>query len=305
MHALTIISAIFVISGVLAAMLIALDLRRRPQPMRIMDSVWVLTGLWAGPLGLWAYLLLGRVKPNSHNPLPPEPAHHMRLRLPDKREPTERTPDMVMRLPHNHIPQNGSMKLTTASEQGMRTDISGPNAYSKRGIGSDPYIKNTNKGPDSTMAKTNCHPKWRSVVLSTLHCGAGCTLADLTGEWFTWIVPISIGGSLILGSWVLNYLLALVFGIGFQYAAIRSMHRISPGEALLKAGEADFLSLTAWQAGMYGWMSLVFLVFFSDDTLPRTGWTFWFMMQIAMLCGFFAALPVNRMLIRKGVKHTM
>ena len=65
MHALTIISAIFVISGVLAAMLIALDLRRRPQPMRIMDSVWVLTGLWAGPLGLWAYLLLGRVKPNS------------------------------------------------------------------------------------------------------------------------------------------------------------------------------------------------------------------------------------------------
>lgn len=51
--------------------------------------------------------------------------------------------------------------------------------------------------------------------------------ADLTGEWFTWIVPISIGGSLILGSWVLDYLLALVFGIGFQYAAIRSMHRIS------------------------------------------------------------------------------
>lgn len=305
MHALTIISAIFVISGVLAAMLIALDLRRRPQPMRIMDSVWVLTGLWAGPLGLWAYLLLGRVKPNSRNTLPPEPTHHMRLRLPDKREPTERTPDMVMRLPHDHIPQNGSMKLTTASEQSMRTDISGPNAYSKRGIGSGPYIKNTNKGPDSTMAETDCHPKWRSVVLSTLHCGAGCTLADLTGEWFTWIVPISIGGSLILGSWVLNYLLALVFGIGFQYAAIRSMHRISPGEALLKAGEADFLSLTAWQAGMYGWMSLVFLVFFSDDTLPRTGWTFWFMMQIAMLCGFFAALPVNRMLIRKGVKRTM
>lgn len=155
------------------------------------------------------------------------------------------------------------------------------------------------------MAETDCYPKWRSVVLSTLHCGAGCTLADLTGEWFTWIVPISIGGSLILGSWVLDYLLALVFGIGFQYAAIRSMHRISPGEALLKAGEADSLSLTAWQAGMYGWMSLVFLIFFSDDTLPRTGWTFWFMMQIAMLCGFFAALPVNRMLIRKGVKRTM
>ena len=111
MHSQPLFRPFFVISGVLAAMLIALDLRRRPQPMRIMDSVWVLTGLWAGPLGLWAYLLLGRVKPNSRNTLPPEPAHHMRLRLPDKREPTERTPDMVMRLPHDHIPQNGSNEI--------------------------------------------------------------------------------------------------------------------------------------------------------------------------------------------------
>lgn len=28
-------------------------------------------------------------------------------------------------------------------------------------------------------------PRWQSITLSTLHCGAGCTLADLTGELFT------------------------------------------------------------------------------------------------------------------------
>ncbi|MGL5561475.1 MAG: DUF4396 domain-containing protein, partial [Tannerellaceae bacterium] len=26
-------------------------------------------------------------------------------------------------------------------------------------------------------------PFWEKVALSTLHCGAGCTLADLIGEW--------------------------------------------------------------------------------------------------------------------------
>lgn len=268
MHALTIISAIFVISGLLAALFIALDLRRRPQPMKIMNSVWVLTGLWAGPLGLWGYCAIGRAKPAGRDESS-DAMHHMQLKLPDNHGAMEEMPEMVMRMPHD-------------------SDQPSP-AMSER----------------MDMPEMSERPKWRSVVLSTLHCGAGCTLADLVGEWFAWFIPISVGGSLILGSWILDYLLALVFGIGFQYAAIRSMRRISPGEALLKAGEADFLSLTAWQAGMYGWMALVFFVFFTCEALPRTGWTFWFMMQIAMLCGFCVALPVNRLLIRKGIKHAM
>lgn len=149
------------------------------------------------------------------------------------------------------------------------------------------------------------HSKWQATVLSTLHCGAGCTLADLAGEWLAWLIPISIGGSLIAGSWTLDYILALIFGIGFQYAAIRGMRRITPGEALTKAAKADVLSLTAWQVGMYGWMAVVFFLLFTHEALPRTGWIFWFMMQIAMLCGFLVALPMNRFLIKKGIKQGM
>ena len=80
-------------------------------------------------------------------------------------------------------------------------------------------------------------PKWESAVLSTLHCGAGCTLADLVGEWFMYFVPIAVGGSLLAGAWIADYILALVFGIGFQYAAIRGMERtLGRGTALrLKA----------------------------------------------------------------------
>lgn len=57
-------------------------------------------------------------------------------------------------------------------------------------------------------------PKWESAVLSTLHCGAGCTLADLVGEWFMYFVPIAVGGSLLAGAWIADYILALVFGAG-------------------------------------------------------------------------------------------
>ena len=149
-------------------------------------------------------------------------------------------------------------------------------------------------------------PKWESAVLSTLHCGAGCTLADLVGEWFMYFVPIAVGGSLLAGAWIADYILALVFGIGFQYAAIRGMERtLGRGTALRRAAKADILSLTAWQAGMYGWMAVAIFGLNGGMPLPRTSFVFWFMMQIAMACGFLVALPVNVLLIKAGIKKGM
>lgn len=146
-------------------------------------------------------------------------------------------------------------------------------------------------------------PRWQPVVLSTLHCGAGCTLADIVGEWFLFFVPVAIGGSILAGTWVVDYLLALAFGIGFQYAAIRGMERTLPrGEAIRRAAKADILSLTAWQAGMYGWMAVAIFALNGGEAMPRTSFVFWFTMQVAMACGFLVALPVNILLIRAGIK---
>ena len=43
---LQIISVLIVVSALIAALIIGLDLTRRRQPMRIMNPVWILTGLW-------------------------------------------------------------------------------------------------------------------------------------------------------------------------------------------------------------------------------------------------------------------
>lgn len=74
--------------------------------------------------------------------------------------------------------------------------------------------------------------------------------------------------------------------------------------ALKKAIQADTLSVISWQVGMYIWMGLVFFIFFSPD-MDRTTFVYWFMMQIAMILGFFTAYPMNWFLVKRGIKHMM
>lgn len=157
--------------------------------------------------------------------------------------------------------------------------------------------------PMGGMDMDNSRPKWQSIALSALHCGAGCTLADMIGEGITFHIPVSIGGSMLIGNWVLDFVLALIIGVYFQFYAIREMEKISVGQGLTRAFKADFFSLTSWQVGMYGWMAIVYFVLFKD--IPKDSFTFWFMMQIAMLFGFICAYPMNALLIRIGIKKGM
>lgn len=229
-----IIAIVFIISGVLAAFIILFQIfPHRRQPMKIMEVVWPLTGLWANWFGLWAYFHLGKKQAGKME-------EHM---------------DM------------GNMK-----------------------------------GMDMNMPQ---RPLWRTTVLSTLHCGAGCTLADIVGEWTTFMIPVSIGGSFLAGQWTLDYLLALVIGVFFQYAAIRPMEHQSRMQTIIKAFKIDFFSLTAWQVGMYGWMSVVIFGIYHNTPLPKDSWEFWFMMQIAMFAGFLTSLPANWLLIKLGIKKGM
>lgn len=339
------LAVLFVAGGIGSALIVAADLRTRRQPMRIMESIWVLTALWASFFGLWAYYALGRAarhmpaqnngtgkqkdsakisepakgggigetgnerqvdsagqkeangKPGTDGRgggLEPEAANgkpgtdgrkDMSVAGTDLWKVSE--PERAMNMPepgmHGMQMENGTTTGAdgaedmpgmkgTALKAGMADEAGIPDMASGASMpgmadGTDmPGMTNGTKmsgtaGPRgmegmdgmSDMPGMKGRPRWQSVVLSTLHCGAGCTLADIVGEWFLFFVPVAIGGSILAGTWVVDYLLALAFGIGFQYAAIRGMERTLPrGEAIRRAAKADILSLTAWQAGMYG-----------------------------------------------------
>lgn len=144
---------------------------------------------------------------------------------------------------------------------------------------------------------------WQGVVADTLHCGAGCSLADLIGPWLFLVFPFTIFNNYTFGEWTLDYFLALLTGVTFQYAAISPMMNEKGPKIWLRALKIDFLSLTSWQVGMYGWMALVIFVWFGRLS-PSTP-EFWFMMQIAMCCGFITAYPVNWWLVKAGIKMGM
>ncbi|HVU24628.1 MAG TPA: DUF4396 domain-containing protein [Opitutus sp.] len=208
---------------------IALDvLAGHRQHMWIMNVVWPVTALWAGPLALWAYYRYGR-------------------------KTTHRA-------------------MMAAKAQGR------PPPARRRSFG-------------------------MTAALGTTHCGAGCTLGDIVAEWFVFFVPVTLWGEKAFGTWLLDYLAAFLLGIAFQYFTIKPMKGLSPGKGLVAALKADSLSLTSWQLGMYGWMALVIFVWFGE--IEKTNPVFWFMMQIAMCCGFATSYLANWWLIRRGIKEAM
>ncbi len=215
--------------GGLSALLILVDVILHPQQMSVMNIVWPVTGLYSGPVGLWAYCRVGRLSTREQ---------FRRAKI-ERREPPSRQ-----------------------------------------------------------------KPFWQSTMVSALHCGSGCTLGDLCAEWLLVLAPFTLFGHKIFAAWLVDYGFAFVFGIAFQYFAIKPMKGLSPSEGLKAALKADTLSLTSWQVGMYGWMAIATFLIFGHE-LEKTGPVFWLMMQIAMLAGFLTAFPVNWWLVRKKIKEPM
>lgn len=226
---LTLIAWISLCLGLVSALAIAAHLVAHPQHMWIMNLVWPVTALWAGPLALWGYLRYGRA--------------------------AERRAALAAQHEGRPLPNR---------EQ-----------------------------PFSVLA-----------AKGATHCGSGCTLGDVGAELLALAVPFTLFGHAIFGAWIYDFLLAFAFGIAFQYFTIQPMRGLSPANGFKEALKADTLSLVAWQLGMYGWMALATFAIFGHE-LAKSSPQFWLMMQIAMFCGFATSYPVNRWLLRRGIKERM
>ncbi|NJP46478.1 DUF4396 domain-containing protein [Streptomyces sp. PRB2-1] len=148
-------------------------------------------------------------------------------------------------------------------------------------------------------------PRWVTTALGVSHCGAGCTLGDVAAEFAVFGAGFTLAGVALLPEYIGDFILALALGIVFQYFAIAPMRGLGLREGLTQAAKADVLSLTAFEVGLFGWMALMFFVFFPGPHLHPDEAAYWFLMQIGMVAGFFTAWPVNSWLIRRGIKEEM
>ena len=279
--------------------------RQRPAPMmRIMLLVWPIITLWAGPVGIWAYETATR----GHD---------------DRRRAHGGMPGMDMTAGNGSMdgsggdtggqnrdtPPSGPETSGTGNGHAMPAHVMpghdqtapDPSGYPQHGMKNDAGMPGMSM-PGMDMAAPR-RPDRVSVMTGTLHCGAGCTLADVIGPFLFGLAPFALFGSLMYGEWALDYVLALIIGVFFQYAGLAAMSRKRGLPLWFRAFKVDFLSLTAWQVGMYGWMAVsAFLLF---GPLPPDRPLFWFMMQISMFCGFLTAYPMNWWLMRAGIKSPM
>ncbi|HEX6509036.1 MAG TPA: DUF4396 domain-containing protein [Chloroflexota bacterium] len=144
--------------------------------------------------------------------------------------------------------------------------------------------------------------RWGAFISGT-HCGAGCAIGDVIGEWAIFAGGVTIVGMSLWPEYIVDFILAYVFGILFQYFAIKQTTLLTPRQALVDAIKADTLSVIFFEIGLFGWMALAFLVVFPHIRTDQAA--YWFMMQIGMALGLITTYPVQICLVQRGIKEGM
>jgi hypothetical protein len=149
-------------------------------------------------------------------------------------------------------------------------------------------------------------PWWVTMATEVSHCGSGCVLGDVISEFAIFWLAITIAGATLGAEYVGDYVLALAFGIIFQYFAIAPMRGLGLKDGLVAAAKADFISLTAFEVGLFGWMAvMVFVLFPAPHHLTPGSAAFWLLMQVGMIIGFATSWPANVWLVNRGIKVPM
>ncbi len=141
------------------------------------------------------------------------------------------------------------------------------------------------------------------------HCGAGCTLGDICGEWLVFALGIdwfgTWSGHQLPEELLLDFVFAWAFGVVFQYFTIAPMTGETGPRGVWRAIRVDSASIVAFQLGLFGWMAVYMLVIWPHHGITIDSPGFWFQMQIGMILGYFTAWPVNRWLVANGIKEKM
>lgn len=165
--------------------------------------------------------------------------------------------------------------------------------------------KDDQEGPHH-VEEHACHsstrPFWATVTSGVFHCGAGCVLGDIVGEWIVYGTGATISGRMIWPELLIDYAFALLFGIVFQYFSIAPMSGNWGPMSFWRAAKADIASLTSFEIGAFAWM-IAFQVGIFGDKLGMDTWSYWFMMQIGMCLGVVTAWPANWWLLKHNVKE--
>lgn len=135
----------------------------------------------------------------------------------------------------------------------------------------------------------------KMAVSATLHCLTGCAIGEILGLIIGMALGLSTGVTILLA-----ILLAFVFGFGLS---ARPLVKIGMGfwAALSVVAAADTLSIATMEIVDNGVMLAIPGAMHAGLTSPF----FWLSLAIALTAAFFAALPVNKYLLKRNKGHAL
>jgi hypothetical protein len=268
---LTVVAWLYLSVCFCCAAIIAYDIafNHRRQPMGVMNFVFPITALYFGPLAVALYWRWGRAA------------------APAGMVPISMSRAMVSR-------------AAVASAGGMQVR-GGQNAYHEMAGAAGP-----DEAEEPAPADERTRPRWVTMAIEVSHCGSGCTLGDVISEFAIFWLGLTIAGVTLGAEYVGDYIFALAFGIIFQYFAIAPMRGLRLKDGLIAAAKADFISLTAFEVGLFSWMAVMtFVLFPAPHHLMPSSAAYWLLMQIGMIIGYFSSWPANVWLVKRGIKVPM
>lgn len=137
--------------------------------------------------------------------------------------------------------------------------------------------------------------KDKVAIRPTLHCLAGCAIGEVSGM----VIGTALGWS-TLETIALAVLLAFVFGYSLSMLSLVKSG-LAVGAALSVALAADTISIATMEVVDNLVMVLVPGAMHAGLASP----VFWLAMILALTAAFFAALPVNHYLIKRGKGHAL
>jgi hypothetical protein len=133
------------------------------------------------------------------------------------------------------------------------------------------------------------------AVSATLHCLTGCAIGEVLG--------LMIGTALGLAAgWTIALAVGLAFLFGYALSTLPLLSAgLGLGAALSVVFAADTLSIATMEIVDNAVMALVPGAMDAGLVNP----VFWLSMSLALTVAFFAAWPVNRVLIARGKGHAL
>lgn len=135
----------------------------------------------------------------------------------------------------------------------------------------------------------------KMAVSATLHCLTGCAIGEVTGLVLGTIFGLSVGMTIVLA-----VTLAFVFGF-----ALSTIPLVRSGMAFFAALSIVFAADTLSIATMEVVDNVVMAIIPGAMGAGLVNPVFWIAMPIALTAAFFAALPVNKYLLKRNKGHAL